>query len=109
MATDDFSGVTVAFDKASYVKGETMTLTVSGKNKHTTDDGTTEETVTISGTLTSESGATHTLEAQPVKVTSTAPGAVTMEDVIITTVVDGSSRTYTPKAGSAGHSVTAVA
>lgn len=109
MASDDFSGVTVAFDKASYAKGATMTLTVSGQNKHTSDGGTTHETVVVTATVEAPSGATFALQSQSVDVTTTAPGGVTNEDVTITSASDGSGRTYTPKTGSGGHSLTAVA
>jgi hypothetical protein len=36
-------------------------------------------------------------------------GALSLEDVTIVSVTDSAGRTYTPKPGSNGHSVTAVA
>lgn len=109
MASDDFSGVTVAFDAASYVKGATMTLTVSGKNKHTSDGTDTHETVIVTATIQSPGGVTSTIQSQSVDVTTPVPGGETMEDVTIVSVSDGSSRAYTAKAGSSGHSMTATA
>lgn len=109
MASDDFSGVTVAFDAASYVKGATMTLTVTGQNKHTSDGTTTHETVIVTATVQSPSGVTTSVQSQPVDVATTTPGGVTNEDVTLVSASDGSARVYTPKAGSGGHSLTAVA
>lgn len=108
MASDDFSGVTVAFDKAGYTKGETMTLTVSGQNKHTGDGTTTKETVVVTATVKS-GDVTSSIQSQPVEVTKTSAGDTTNEDVTIVSVSDGSGRVYTPKVGSSGHAVTATA
>lgn len=109
MASDDFSGVTVSFDAASYVKGATMTLTVSGQNKHTSDGATTHETVIVNATVQSPGGTTSILQSQPVDVATTTPGGVTLEDVTIVSASDGSARVYASKTGSGGHSLTAVA
>lgn len=107
MASDDFSGVAVALNAASYTQGQTMTLTVSGQNKHTSDDSTTHETVTVDAVVRSAGGVTHTVSAAPVDVAHTAPGGVTLEDVTIVSVTDSGGRSWTLAAG--GKTATAVA
>jgi hypothetical protein len=108
-ASDDFSSVIVTLDKpGGYVKGETITLTATGQSKHTADGTVTHETVTVTATITAASGATTALESQPFDVVTTTPGGVTNEDVTLS-ATDSSGRTYTPKAGSNGRVVTAVA
>jgi NMD protein affecting ribosome stability and mRNA decay len=105
MASNDFSGVSAALNASSYNQGQTMTLTVSGQNVHTGDPSTTNETLTITATIQSSSGATHNVSAQPVTVVSSTPGETTLEDVTIVSVVDSGGRTWTM----AGRTATAVA
>ena len=104
MASDDFSGVSAAVG-GPYVVGEPMTLTVSGQNRHTVDATTTQETVTISAVIQSESGVQYTLTAEPQNVTRTVPGAVTFEDVTIVSVTDTGNRAWMVS----GRTATAIA
>lgn len=107
MATDDFSGVTVAFAAASYPKGATMTLAVNGQNRHTGDPTITHQAGTAHISLQATGGATTTIDAQIADIVTTTPGTVTFEDVVIVSVTDSAGRTYTVSPG--GHSATAIA
>lgn len=107
MASDDFSGVTVALDASSYASGQTMTLAVSGQNRHTGDETVTHETVMIDAVVQSSGGVTQAVSAQPVDVTRTVPGGLTLENVSIVSVTDSGGRSWTLQPG--GLTATAAA
>jgi len=107
MAQDDFSGVTATLDATTYNSGQTMTLTVTGQDKHTADPVTNQEQASLSLVVQTESGGTATLSIPPFIVFDTTPGVVTMEDVVITEVTDSTGRVWT--IGGDGTSATAVA
>lgn len=100
--TDTFN-VTAAYDKASYNKGDTMTLTISGGDVLTT--GGTTAPVSVSITITAADGATNVITASGSSVTS--PGTATPQSVKMTSIADTSGRVWS--IATSGLTATAVA
>lgn len=98
----DTWNVTGAYDKSSYNKGDTMTVTISGGDVLSTT--TVQQSGTLTLTITAADGATTTITmaSVPINVTTTTP-----ESVKITGVTDTSGRTWTIAAN--GLSMTATA
>jgi hypothetical protein len=103
--TDTFS-VSAAYDKTSYNKGDTMTVTISGGDVLTQTTTTQQQSGALTLTLTAADGATTTITLPPevVNVTSTT---TTPESVKITGITDTSGRTWAINAN--GLSATATA
>jgi hypothetical protein len=98
----DVFSVTGAYDKASYNKGDTMTVTISGGDVLTQTVQQPSGTVTLTITAADGSTTTVVMPPEPVNVTTTSP-----QSVKITGVSDTSGRTWTIAAN--GLSCTAVA
>jgi hypothetical protein len=98
----DTFNVTAAYDKASYNKGDTMTVTISGGDVLTTTSQV--QSGTLSLTITAADGAVTTIPLQPVNIAVTT---ATPESVKITGAVDSTGRVWT--IGATGLTATAIA
>lgn len=103
--TDTFN-VTASFDKTTYNKGDTMTLTISGGDVLTTTTNQQVPSGTLTLTITAADGATSTITMGPVEV-NTPVTTTTPESVKMTAVSDTSGRVWTISSG--GLTATAIA
>ncbi len=98
----DVFSVTAAYDRSTYNRGDTMTITISGGDVLTTTTQVPSGAVTL--TVTAADGATTTiaLATVPVNTTTTSP-----QSVRVTGVADTSGRAWTIATN--GLSLTAIA
>ena len=98
---DDFSGVTVTFDKPSYVQGDVMTLKVAGLVVSPTVGTVGPLVVTV---VNPADGATSSVNVAPVPVTMNVATAAKMQ-----AVVDNGTPTHTWTLAADGMTATATA
>ena len=103
--TDTFN-VTASYDKTSYNKGDTMTLTISGGDVLTQTTTSTSQSGTLTMTITAADGAVFSVTKSGVTVT-TPITTTTAESVKITGISDTSGRVWTIASG--GLTATAIA
>jgi Bacterial Ig-like domain (group 3) len=98
----DVFNVTAAYDKATYNKGDLMTVTISGGDVLTQVNSAQSGTLTL--TITAADGSTTSIALPDVTINTTT---TTPESVKITGAVDSTARPWT--IASNGLSVTATA
>lgn len=99
--------VSVAFDKASYNAGETITMTLTGDATFVSDQTTTTSTGgPLNITAVADNGATTQISSPTFTVVTTNPPTTTTLNVKLSTIA-GDSRTWTIAPN--GKTATAVA
>lgn len=102
----DTWNVTAAYDKPSYNKGDTLTVTISGDDVLTTTTTTQQQSGALTLTLTAADGAKTSI-ALPATSVNVSTTTTSHQSVKITGVSDSSGRTWT--VGTTGLTATALA